>query len=379
MTRPLDDIRVIEFAGLGPAPFAGQLLGDLGADVVIIDRPRRGAVSLEHSVERRGKRSVVLDLKDPEGVALARRLVAGADVLIEGLRPGVMERLGLGPEVCRADHPGLIYGRMTGWGQTGPWAQMAGHDITYIALTGALHAMGEAGRPPSPPLNLVGDFGGGSMMLVMGILSALHARGRSGKGAVIDAAILDGTNALMGMMQSWSAAGRWSEARASNILDGSAPYYRCYATSDARYVAVGAIEAQFLAALLERLGISAEVYGDQHDVAEHPRQTALLEGVFATRTMADWAAHFEGTDACVAPVLTLAEAAEHPQQMARDAFVRAGGMTHPGVVPVFDGAAYAPVTDVARDGADTRGVLQELGLSAEEIDALLAAGTIRCA
>ncbi len=367
---------MLEFAGLGPAPFCGQLLADLGADVVVVDRPRRAPVSLERSVERRGKRSIVLDLKQADGVALALRLAARSDMLIEGLRPGVMERLGLGPDACHGANPALIYGRMTGWGQAGPCAPMAGHDLTYIALTGALHAMGDADRAPAPPLNLVGDFGGGSLYLALGLLAVLNEVRRTGRGRVVDASIFDGVTSMMGMFRSWQAAGEWSPARGRNMLDGSAPFYRCYETKDGRYVAVGAIEPQFLAALLSGLDISREAYGDQMDPVRYPEQTALLAAKFLTRSRDAWADHFHGTDACVAPVLSLEEAALHPHAIARSALVEDGDITHPAPAPFLDGAPLPCNTRIPRDGEDTAEVLRELGLSEVEISAYRKGGSV---
>jgi alpha-methylacyl-CoA racemase len=360
--RPLSGLKIVEFAGIGPAPYAGQLLADLGADVVVVDRPVRGEIGLVQSVERRGKRSIVLDLKAPEGKAVAARLALWADVLIEGNRPGVMERLGLGPAALMRANPALIYARMTGWGQDGPRATEAGHDINYLALTGALHAMGAADRPPPPPLNLVGDFGGGAMFLIMGILAALYAARSTGRGQVVDAAIVDGVNAMMGMFHSLHAAGGWTPDRQSNWLDGGVPYYRCYTCADGRFVAVGAIEAKFFAALLAGLGIAPEDFGGQHEVALHPQQMARLAAVFATKPMADWADIFAGSDACVTPVLTYEEVADDPHMAARQALTTVYGLRHPAVAPRMGAVAS---THMPEDGADTLEILDMLGLAAE--------------
>ena len=369
--RPLTGLQIVEFAGIGPAPFAGQLLADLGADLVVIDRPERGEIGLAQSVDRRGKRSIVIDLKTPEGQALALRLAGWADVLIEGNRPGVMERLGLGPDALMAANPALIYARMTGWGQGGPRAQQAGHDINYLSLTGALHAMGEADRPPPPPLNLVGDFGGGSMFLIMGILSALYAARATGKGQVVDAAIVDGVNSMMGMFHGLHAAGGWIPERQSNWLDGGVPYYRCYTCADGRFVAVGAIESKFFAEMLAGLGIAPEGFGAQHDKTLHPQQMARLEAVFATKSMADWADIFEGSDACVTPVLTYEDVAADHHMAARAALTTANTMRHPAVAPRMGAVAR---THMPEDGADTLEILEMLGMDAEN---LLASGTVR--
>ena len=369
--RPLAGLKIVEFSGIGPAPYAGQLLADLGAEVVVIDRPKRGEIGLAQSVDRRGKRSIVVDLKAEAGRVVAKGLALWADVLIEGNRPGVMERLGLGPAALMADNPALIYARMTGWGQDGPRAPQAGHDINYLSLTGALHAMGDADRPPPPPLNLVGDFGGGSMFLIMGILSALYAARETGKGQVVDAAIIDGVTSMMGMFHGLHAAGGWSPARQSNWLDGGVPYYRCYTCADGRFVAVGAIEAKFFAEMLARLGIAPEGFGPQHEVALHAGQMARLEAVFASKTMAEWAEVFAGSDACVTPVLTYEEVAADPHMAARQALISVNGLRHPAVAPRMGAKAR---TDMPEDGADTLDILEMLGLEAES---LLDAGVVR--
>ncbi len=369
--RPLVGLKIVEFAGIGPAPYAGQLLADLGADVVVIDRPQRGEIGLAQSIDRRGKRSIVVDLKTEAGTAVATQLASWADVLIEGNRPGVMERLGLGPKALMAIKPALIYARMTGWGQGGPRAMQAGHDINYLSLTGALHAMGDADRPPPPPLNLVGDFGGGSMFLIMGILAALYAARSTGKGQVVDAAIVDGVNSMMGMFHGLHAAGGWTPERQSNWLDGGVPYYRCYPCSDGRFVAVGAIEAKFFAEMLAGLGIEPEDFGPQHEVGLHAKQMAQLEAVFAEKTMREWAKVFGGSDACVTPVLTYEEVATDPHMAARSALTTVGNMRHPAVAPRMGAAASA---DMPEDGAHTTEILDMLGMAT---DSLLASRTVR--
>lgn len=330
MRGPLASLKVVEFSGLGPGPLAGQLLADLGAEVVTVDRAP--VVPDPTEVNRRGKASVALDLKSVEGLAAARDLIAHSDVLIEGFRPGVMERLGLGPETCPET---LIYGRMTGWGQTGPLAQSAGHDINYLALTGALHAMGEADRPPVPPLNLVADYGGGTMFLLFGILAAVIERGVTGKGQVVDAAMVDGVPAMMGLIHGMLAKGAWSETRSDNWLDGAAPFYRCYTCSCGGFVAVGALEQQFYAVLLEGLGLSSDLVQCQNDRTTWAARTAEFEVIFAMKSRDDWAAVFEGTDACVAPVLTFSEAAGHPHVKARGSLIEHDGVLQSGVAPRF--------------------------------------------
>jgi len=373
-TRPLTGLKIVEFAGIGPAPYAGQLLADLGADVVVIDRPTRGEIGLAQSPDRRGKRSIVIDLKAAEGRAVAARLAGWADVLIEGNRPGVMERLGLGPAPLMAANPALVYARMTGWGQTGPMAMQAGHDINYMSLTGALHAMGDADRPPPPPLNLVGDFGGGSMFLIMGILSALYAARGSGKGQVVDAAIVDGVNSMMGMFHGLHAVGGWGPERQSNWLDGGAPYYRCYRCADGRFMAVGAIEAKFHAEMLERLGLQPEAYGGQHDKSLHKAQMEQLEAIFAEKPMAEWAEIFAGRDACVTPVLTYEETEMDPHMAARSALTNVNGLRHPAVAPHM-GAAIPVPSSMPEDGADTVEILEMLGV--EGVETLLSQSIVK--
>ncbi len=371
---PLNGNKVIELAGIGPGPYVGQLLADMGADVVVVDRPSNAIVP--KGIDGRGKRSIVMDLKKPEAVAALLKLVAGADVLIEGLRPGVTERMGVGPDACHAINPALVYGRMTGWGQSGPWSQMAGHDLNYIGMTGMLNATGEAGRPPSPPLNMVGDFGGGSMFLVTGILAALIERGRTGKGTVVDAAIVDGTHSLMSFVHGMAGAGLWKTERASNLLDGAAPYYRCYTTSDGKFMAVGCIEPQFFAAMMERLPVDREAYGHQLDKARWPEQHAVLEGVFASKTRDAWEAIFALTDACVTPVLDYVEAADHPANAERKAVVKDGPWLHPQIAPRLSSHADADGFVIATKGGDHASVLAEAGLDASAIAELVAGGAV---
>jgi len=326
MSGPLDAVRVVEFAGIGPAPFCAMLLADLGADVVRIDRAGEAATD---PVTSRGKTSLVLDLKSPAGAARALAAMDRADVLIEGFRPGVMERLGLGPDVALARNPRLIYGRMTGWGQTGPLAHAAGHDLAYIALTGALAAIGPANAPPPPPLNLIGDFGGGALYLALGIAAALFERERSGRGQVIDAAIVDGTASLMAIFSGLTATGRLSLDRERSLLGGAAPNYRCYECADGRYVAVAPLEPKFFAVLYERLGVVPP-----RDASWDAEAQALAR-VFKRKTRDEWAALLEGTDACVAPVLALDEAPAHPHMHAREVYCDAGGVVQPAPAPRF--------------------------------------------
>lgn len=354
---PLASLRVVEFSGLGPAPLAGQLLADLGADVITVDR--RAAPADPTDINRRGKRSVVLDLKSAQGLADARRLIASAGVLIEGFRPGVMERLGLGPDDCAQT---LVYARMTGWGQEGPLAQTAGHDINYLALTGALHAMGEADRPPVPPLNLVADYGGGTMFLLLGILSAVIERGVSGKGQVVDAAMVDGVPAMMGLIHGMLAQGRWSEARGVNWLDGGAPFYRCYTCACGGYISVGALEPQFHALLLEKAGLPAAHQADQNDAAQWPDRAAQYAAAFARKSRDEWAAFFEGTDACVAPVLPFSQARFHPHMAARQTLVAPDGVLQAAPAPRFSRSAPASPHPPRDIGADTDSVLGALDL-----------------
>jgi alpha-methylacyl-CoA racemase len=332
---PLNSVRILEFAGIGPGPFAGMLLGDLGADVVRIDRPGAPVPEVGDIVGRSRSAAVQLDLKSEAGRKQALALAARADAIIEGFRPGVMERLGLGPDTLHAANPRLVYGRMTGWGQTGPLAHTAGHDINYISLPGALGSMGLPGQPPAPPLNLVGDYGGGSLYLVVGLLSAILEARESGQGQVVDAAMVDGSASLMAQFFALRALGRWTDARQDNLLDGGAPFYGTYACRDGRYVSVGPIEPQFYALLREQLQLTDPIFDRQNDKAAWPEQRSRLGQVFATRTRDEWAALFADGDACVAPVLTLAEAPRHHHLAARQTFVMRDGVVQPAPAPRF--------------------------------------------
>ena len=369
---PLKGIRVLEFAGIGPGPFCAMLLADLGAEVVRLDRPE-GPAGTRQDFVGRGRRSVALDLKSPEA---ALRLVERADALVEGFRPGVMERLGLGPEPCLARNPRLVYGRMTGWGQEGPLAQSAGHDMNYISLTGALWAIGRPGERPVPPLNLVGDYGGGGMLLAMGLLAALlEARG-SGRGQVVDAAMVDGAALLMAPTYAMLARGRWRNQRGANMLDGAAPWYDTYECADGGWLSVAPIEPQFWEVMCRVLGLDPARLPDRMDPANWPALKAGLAAAFRTRARDDWATLFEGTDACVAPVLDLEEAPSHPHALARGAFVRREGAVQPAAAPRFGRTPAEPGLPPPLRGEHTREVLEDLGLSGAEIEALRDTGAI---
>ncbi len=332
MSGPLSDLKIVEMAGLGPAPFACMLLADLGADIVTIDRP--GTEDKADAVLGRGRKRLILDLKSPAGNDTVTALVHRADCLVEGFRPGVMERLGLGPDRLLDLNPALVYGRMTGWGQSGPMASMAGHDINYLGLTGALHAIGPRERPV-PPLNLVADFGGGAMYLVMGLLAACRHAGRTGQGQVVDCAMVDGASSLMGMAWDMRHAGRWDDERESNMLDGGAPYYRTYRTSDGGFMAVGAIEPQFFRLLVQITGVAESYLARQNDRSCWTQMHADFAQAFASRSRADWTRAFDGTDACVTPVLAMAEVADHPHMAARGAVRPFADVPQPAPAPRF--------------------------------------------
>jgi alpha-methylacyl-CoA racemase len=370
-------LRVLELAGLGPAPMACMLLADLGAEVVRVERPAAsGFTEPRFDLLGRGRRSLGLDLKRAAGCAALLRLVARADVLVEGFRPGVAERLGVGPEACAAANPRLIYGRMTGWGQSGPLAAAAGHDINYLALTGALHAIGRAETAPVAPLNLVADFGGGALYLVAGILAALFERQRSGLGQVVDAAMLDGVTHMLSMLQGWLAAGLWSDRRGSNLLDSGAPFYDSYETADGKFVAIGALERRFFEVLADKLELSAEERARHGKVAEWPQLRAALAARFRTRSRAAWCELLEGSDACFAPVLTLTEAPEHPHNRARSSHVAVDGVLQAAAAPRFSRSVAAPPASVPVPRADTTAVLNDWGFGAAEIAELVRAGAI---
>ncbi|HVT70680.1 MAG TPA: CaiB/BaiF CoA-transferase family protein [Trebonia sp.] len=365
MAGPLTGLRVVELAGIGPGPHAAMILADLGADVVRVERPRPSAhpvTGADRDYLLRGRRSVSADLKSGAGRDLVRKLADRADVLIEGMRPGVAERLGVGPDVLRERNPRLVYARMTGWGQQGPLAARAGHDINYISLTGALHAIGTSGARPTAPLNLVGDFGGGSMMCVTGILAALWERERSGEGQVIDVAMVDGASILLQMTWSMLGSGNWRDEPASNALDTGAPYYDTYQCADGRYVAVGALEPQFYAALLDGLGLDPDTLPPQQDRSGWPELRAALTAAFASRTRDEWARAFAGRDACVTPVLSFGEVPAHPHVAARGTLIEIDGVRQAAPAPRFSRTAPGVPAGPPVPGADTEAVLRDWGI-----------------
>jgi alpha-methylacyl-CoA racemase len=372
---PLAGVRVVELAGLGPGPYACMLLAELGADVVRVDRPGGGAKLFppEKEALHRSRPCAAVDLKSAEGRDVVLRLVEQADVLVEGLRPGVTERLGIGPDECLARNPRLVYARMTGWGQDGPLADRAGHDINYLGLTGALHAIGTADKP-IPPLNIGADFGGGSMFLVVGVLAALLERATSGRGQVVDAAMVDGASSLITMVYGMFGAGLWRDRRESNLLDGGAPFYDTYRCADGGHMAVGALEPQFYAQLVAGLGV--ELPGGQHDVARWPEHRRLIAEAFASRTRDEWTAVFEGTDACVTPVLGLTEAPAHPHLAARGTFVDQGFGPQPAPAPRFSRTPAAVRSAPRTPGQDTVEALRAWGFAEEEVAALLESGAV---
>ncbi|WP_424625981.1 CaiB/BaiF CoA transferase family protein [Achromobacter marplatensis] len=375
MAGPLSGFTVVEMAGIGPGPFCAMMLADMGADVIRIDRLTPGFLGGGGTVIDRGRRTIALDLKQPGAADIVLRLLDKADALLEGFRPGVMERLGLGPDECLARNPRLVYGRMTGWGQDGPLAQSAGHDLNYIAITGALHAMGHAELPPAPPLHLVGDMGGGAMMLAFGVLCGLLEAGRTGRGQVVDAAICDGASLLASAYHGKLQDGGWVNQRQSNMLDGGAHFYGCYTCADGKYVSIGAIEPQFYRLLLERCGIDDPDFQQQWDRAQWPQLRAKLAGIIAGKTREQWCLLLEGTDACFAPVLDFEEAPRHPHHQARGSFVESGGTLCPAPAPRLSrtpGQARA----VPTPGEHTEELLAELGLAQTEIQALRERGAI---
>lgn len=380
MTGPLDGFHVVEMGGIGPAPFAGALLGDLGAEVLRIDRIARPGVEPDlpprFDFYNRNKRPVAFDLKQPQAVAAVLNLVVKADALIEGFRPGVMERLGLGPETCHAINPRLVYARMTGWGQQGPMAQEAGHDINYLALTGALHCLGEADRPPPPPLNLVADLGGGALYLVVGLLAAAMEARRSGQGQTIDVAMIDGVTHLMSAFQAFRQQGSWTAQRADNIVDGGAPFYRSYATKDGRFIAVGAIEPHFYTNLVKVIGLDGENLPNQNDRAAWPLMRERFAKIFEQRTRDEWVAAAAGRDACLAPVLTIDEAPGHPQMQARDVYTDFDGLRHPSPAPRFSRTPSELSRPPSAPGRDSRQALADWGIPPDQVAALEAVGAM---
>ena len=371
---PLTGVRVVELAGLGPAPHACMVLADLGADVLRVDRPGGGFGVSSYDLLTRSRRSVAVDLKHPDGAEVVLRLADTADVLVEGLRPGVAERLGVGPEVATARNPRLVYGRMTGWGQDGPLAARAGHDIGYLAISGALSTVGEAGGAPVPPLNLVADFGGGSMLLVTGVLAALVERASSGQGQVVDAAMVDGVSTLLAMTWGMRAAGAWSDARGSNLLDGGAPFYATYECADGGWLAVGAIEPQFWAVVVEVLELHDAP--PQTDRARWPELRRRIADAVARRTRDEWAEVFAPLDACVAPVLTLGEAAQHPHLRERGTLVEHDGVVQPAASPRLSRTPGAVSGGPTAPGQHTRAALQDWGFGTDELARLEADGVV---
>jgi alpha-methylacyl-CoA racemase len=377
MTKPLKGVTVIELAAIGPAPFAGMMLADMGADIVRVDRlpagrgGARDARIRSDSVVNRGRRSIALNLKEPDAVEIVLRLVEKADILIEGFRPGVTEKCGVGPQACHQRNPRLVYGRMTGWGQTGPLAQAAGHDINYIALSGALHAMGSRDKPPMPPLNLVGDYGGGGMLLALGVLAALLDARQSGCGQVVDAAMTEGSAALMAAFYGWRAQGQWLDQRESNFLDGGAHFYGTYECADGAYVAIGAIEPQFYRELLQLCGVEDPAFEQQWAAADWPGLRQKLADVFRSRTRAAWCALLEGTDACFAPVLTMEEAPQHPHNVARGTFVERDGVMQPAPAPRFGDTPGTLPPAAPAAGEHSSELLQLARYDAAEIQSLI--------
>jgi alpha-methylacyl-CoA racemase len=375
---PLAGIRVIELGGIGPGPFCGMVLSDLGAEVIRVDRTGEAGEEALHPVLHRGRRSLAIDLKSPAAVGIVLRLVDTADALIEGFRPGVTERLGVGPTTCIERNPRLVYGRMTGWGQEGLLSQEPGHDINYIALAGALGAIGPSGGDPVVPLNLIGDMGGGGMLLALGVVAGLLHAHMTGEGQVVDAAMTDGTALQLAGVYGLLARGRWHDRRGANVLDGAAPFYRTYRCADGGHVAVGCLEPQFYAELLRVLELAdSPLFADQYDVAAWHAMASRLSEIFATRPRDEWAAAFEGQGGCVTPVLSLVEAAAHPHNVARGTYVLdAGGLVQPAPAPRFGGSPSPPPSPAPIVGADTNDVLAELGLDRLEIDALRERGVI---
>jgi len=377
---PLSGIKIVELAGIGPAPYAAMLLADLGADVVRVDRSSNvtggDPATPPNDITGRGRRSIGVDLKNPDGVGTVLDLVENADALLEGFRPGVMERLGLGPDVCLERNPRLVFGRMTGWGQEGPYAHTAGHDINYIALAGVLEPMGRAGQPPTPPLNLVGDFGGGGMLLAFGVVAAILEAKTSGSGQVVDAAMIDGAASLMTMTWSFRHMGIWHDERGTNMLDTGAHFYDTYETADGRYVSIGSIEPQFYAELLRHTGMDGEDLPWQHDRSQWPAVKERFAEVFRSKTRDQWCEIMEGTDVCFAPVLTMEEAPSHPHIAQRGTYTEVAGLTQPAPVPRFSRTPGAVARPPAHAGQHTDEVLGEWGVPAEVIADRRASGAI---
>ena len=371
---PLAGVKIVEFAGIGPGPMCAMLLADLGADIIRVDRIDPAPVKFRTNILNRNRPSISLDLKHPDGKEAALRLITSADALFEGFRPGVMERLGLGPDECLARNPKIVYGRMTGWGQDGPLAMAAGHDINYIALTGALHSIGPKDGPPSPPLNVIGDFGGGALYLALGLVSAILNARQTGKGQVLDVAMVDGAASLITAAYGLRSLGVWKDERGSNTLDGGAYYYGAYETKDGKYISIASIEPQFYAELVQRLGLEKEDLPAQHDRDQWPAMRKRLETLFRQKTRDEWCTVLEGTDVCFAPVLTLGEAPSHPHNKTRNAFIKVDGVVQPGPAPRFSGTPLEVRYGPPAPGANTVEVLGDWGFSKADVAALLESG-----
>ncbi len=381
VTGPLAGLRVVEIASIGPGPFCAMLLSDMGAEVIRVDKATAVVAGADPAnppkdILNRGRRSLAVDLKSPGGVEVVLELASKADALIEGFRPGVMERLGLGPQECRERNPKLVYGRMTGWGQTGPLASAAGHDINFVALSGALEPIGRRGQPPTIPLNLVGDFGGGGLMLAFGIVCALLEAANSGQGQVVDAAMVEGAAYLTSMVHSFRAMGMWNDERGTNLIDGGAPFYDVYECADGKYVSIGPIEPQFYALFLEAVGLDEQDLGAQYDKSRWPMAKERIAAAFKAKPRDEWQAVMEGTDICFAPVLSLSEAPNHPHNKAREAFVEMNGVVQPSPSPRFSRTPPQIASPPAYPGQHTREVLADWGFSPEEIETYLTTGAI---
>jgi len=375
---PLEGVRILEVGGIGPVPFCAQMLSDMGADILRVERPGvpRGMVEPKYDVWHRGRRSIAINLKKPKGVEALLKLVERADILLEGFRPGVMENLGLGPDDCFKRNPKLVYGRMTGWGQEGPLAKAAGHDINYISLSGTLHALGRSGQPPAPPLNLIGDLGGGGMLLAFGVVCALLESKKSGKGQVVDTAMVDGSAILMGFFYGAWAAGYWANEHGTNMLDGGAHFYDTYETADGKWVSIGAIEPQFYDLLLKHTGIEDPDFQYQMDRSRWPEFKEKLAAIFKQKTRDEWCAIMEGSDVCFAPVLTFEEAINHPHNVERRTFIQVDGVTQPAPAPRFSRTKPEVRGPAPELGEHTESALLDWGFTEKELEALRAAGAI---
>ena len=382
MSGPLTGLKVVELAGIGPAPMAAMMLSDMGAEVIRVDRLTASGLGIpmpkKFNFLGRGRKSIAVDLKNPDGIETLLDLIDKADIVLEGFRPGVMERLGMGPDVCLERNPKLVYGRVTGWGQEGPLSKSAGHDLNYIALSGALHAIGRSNdEPPTPPLNLVGDFGGGTMFIVVGILAALHEVKNSGKGQVVDAGMVDGALSLMTSIYGMNAGGNQSDERASNILDSGAHFYNVYETRDGKYVSIGSIETKFYAMLLEKIGLDPDSLPPQMERESWPAMKEKFKEIFLTKTRDEWCALMENTDICFAPVLSLAEAPNYPHNKERGSFVDVDGVMHPAPAPRFSATPSSIKSPTPATGVHTDEVLADWGISTDKVAALKASGAIK--